>query len=109
MSCICGIGTLRGIVNTIPVRQPERSATPVSNMGYHYGLRRGTVAILPCSMDFRGEALVGKSLYEKVFDRHVVRSMAGGTHQLFIGLHFVHEVTSPHAFQDLRDRGLTVR
>jgi 3-isopropylmalate/(R)-2-methylmalate dehydratase large subunit len=63
----------------------------------------------PVRMDFRGEALVGKSLYEKVFDRHVVRSMAGGTHQLFIGLHLVHEVTSPHAFQDLRDRGLTVR
>lgn len=50
-----------------------------------------------------------KSLYEKVFDRHVVRPLTGGQHQLFIGLHLVHEVTSPPAFQDLRDRGLTVR
>jgi 3-isopropylmalate/(R)-2-methylmalate dehydratase large subunit len=52
---------------------------------------------------------MGKSLYEKVFDRHVVRQMAGGTYQLFIGLHLIHEVTSPPAFQDLRDRGLSVR
>jgi len=52
---------------------------------------------------------MGKSLYEKVFDRHVVRPMAGGAYQLFIGLHLIHEVTSPHAFQDLRDRGLSVR
>src|SRR5271166_5486179 len=52
---------------------------------------------------------MGKSLYEKVFDRHVVRPLAGGAYQLFIGLHLVHEVTSPQAFQALRDRGLAVR
>ena len=52
---------------------------------------------------------MAKSLYEKVFDRHFVRSIAGGATQLFIGLHLIHEVTSPHAFQDLRDRGLKVR
>jgi 3-isopropylmalate/(R)-2-methylmalate dehydratase large subunit len=55
------------------------------------------------------EIPMGKSLYEKVFDRHVVRPMAGGAHQVFIGLHLIHEVTSPQAFQDLRDRGLAVR
>ena len=53
--------------------------------------------------------LLYKSLYEKVFDRHVVRPLAGGAYQLFIGLHLVHEVTSPQAFQALRDRGLAVR
>src|SRR5271169_888373 len=52
---------------------------------------------------------MGKSLYEKVFDRHVVRPMAGGAYQLLIGPHLIHELTSPHAFQDLRARGLCVR
>jgi 3-isopropylmalate/(R)-2-methylmalate dehydratase large subunit len=57
----------------------------------------------------RKDVFVAKSLYEKVFDRHIVRPIAGGAYQLFIGLHLIHEVTSPHAFQDLRDRGLKVR
>jgi 3-isopropylmalate/(R)-2-methylmalate dehydratase large subunit len=52
---------------------------------------------------------MGKALFDKVFDRHVVRQMAGAQHQVFIGLHLIHEVTSPPAFQDLRDRGLSVR
>ena len=52
---------------------------------------------------------MAKTLFERVYDRHVVCAMAGAQHQLFIGLHLVHEVTSPHAFQDLRDRGLSVR
>ena len=52
---------------------------------------------------------MGKSLHEKVFDRHVVRPIAGGAYQLLIGLHLIHELTSPQAFQDLRDRGLSVR
>lgn len=52
---------------------------------------------------------MGKTLFEKVFDRHVVRPMAGGHYQLLIGLHLIHEVTSPHAFQELRDRRLSVR
>jgi 3-isopropylmalate/(R)-2-methylmalate dehydratase large subunit len=51
---------------------------------------------------------MGKSLYEKVFDRHIVQSV-GDAYQLFIGLHLVHEVTSPQAFQALRDRGFAVR
>lgn len=52
---------------------------------------------------------MGRSLYEKVFDRHVVREIAPGQYQVFIGLHLVHEVTSPQAFADLRERNLTVR
>jgi 3-isopropylmalate/(R)-2-methylmalate dehydratase large subunit len=52
---------------------------------------------------------MGKTLFEKVFDRHVVRPMTGGQHQIFIGLHLIHEVTSPSAFQALRDRSLRVR
>ena len=52
---------------------------------------------------------MAKSLYEKVFHRHTVRPMTGGHYQVLVGLHLIHEVTSPHAFQDLRERGLAVR
>ena len=51
---------------------------------------------------------MGKTLYDKVFDAHVVRPLASGQTQLFIGLHLIHEVTSPQAFEMLRDRGLAV-
>src|SRR6185295_3411859 len=57
----------------------------------------------------REDDRMGKTLFDKVFDRHVVRRLAGAQHQVFIGLHLIHEVTSPMAFQDLRDRGLPVR
>src|SRR6186713_2233906 len=51
---------------------------------------------------------VGKTLYEKVFDRHTVRQLPSGQYQLFMGLHLIHEVTSPQAFSMLEERGLTV-
>jgi 3-isopropylmalate/(R)-2-methylmalate dehydratase large subunit len=51
---------------------------------------------------------MGKTLYDKVFDAHVVRQLASGQTQLFIGLHLIHEVTSPQAFEMLRDRNLSV-
>jgi 3-isopropylmalate/(R)-2-methylmalate dehydratase large subunit len=51
---------------------------------------------------------MGKSLYEKVFDRHTVRTLPSGQVQLIIGLHLVHEVTSPQAFSMLDERGLGV-
>src|SRR5262249_274252 len=44
----------------------------------------------------------------KVFEAHSVRKLESGQHQLLMGLHLVHEVTSPQAFEMLRDRGLTV-
>lgn len=50
-----------------------------------------------------------RNLFNKVWDLHSVRSLAGGQTQLFIGLHLIHEVTSPQAFSILRDRGLKVR
>ena len=49
-----------------------------------------------------------RNLFNKVWDLHTVRSLAGGQTQLFIGLHLIHEVTSPQAFSILRDRGLSV-
>ena len=51
---------------------------------------------------------MGQSLYQKVWDRHAVRRLPTGQTQLFVGLHLVHEVTSPQAFEMLRDRGWKV-
>src|SRR5690606_33480284 len=47
--------------------------------------------------------------FEKIWDDHVVVHEAGSPAVLYIDLHLVHEVTSPQAFQGLRDRGLKVR
>src|SRR5690606_24534959 len=51
---------------------------------------------------------MGKTLYEKVFDAHTVRQLPSGQYQLFMGLHLIHEVTSPQAFNMLEERGLSV-
>ncbi|HEQ70915.1 MAG TPA: 3-isopropylmalate dehydratase large subunit [Spirochaetia bacterium] len=51
---------------------------------------------------------MGKSLLDKVWDLHNVGTLPTGEDQLFIGLHLVHEVTSPQAFQMLKEKGLTV-
>ena len=50
-----------------------------------------------------------RTLAEKVWDRHVVRSAEGEPDLLYIDLHLVHEVTSPQAFDGLRMAGRTVR
>src|SRR5918992_5184254 len=47
---------------------------------------------------------MGKTLLQKVWDLHTVRTLPTGQTQLFIGLHLVHEVTSPQAFDALRAR-----
>jgi len=52
---------------------------------------------------------MGKTLSEKVWDAHVVRSAEGEPDLLFIDLHLVHEVTSPQAFDGLRQAGRPVR
>ena len=49
-----------------------------------------------------------RNLFNKVWDQHSVRTMPNGQTQLFVGLHLIHEVTSPQAFEILRDRGLKV-
>ena len=50
-----------------------------------------------------------RTLFEKVWDSHVVTHEPGAPAVLYIDLHLVHEVTSPQAFQGLRDRGIKVR
>jgi 3-isopropylmalate/(R)-2-methylmalate dehydratase large subunit len=49
------------------------------------------------------------TLFEKVWKAHAVRRLPNGQTQLFVGLHLVHEVTTPQAFDMLRARGWTVR
>ncbi|MBD2021048.1 3-isopropylmalate dehydratase large subunit, partial [Leptolyngbya sp. FACHB-36] len=44
------------------------------------------------------------TLFDKVWDAHTVGILPSGQTQLFIGLHLIHEVTSPQAFAMLRER-----
>ncbi len=51
---------------------------------------------------------MARTLYDKIWDEHVVRSEADGTALLYIDRHLVHEVTSPQAFEGLRVAGRPV-
>ncbi|GLR16204.1 3-isopropylmalate dehydratase large subunit [Portibacter lacus] len=51
---------------------------------------------------------MSKTLFDKVWDSHVVRSLEDGPDVLFIDRHLVHEVTSPVAFQGIKQRNATV-
>ena len=52
---------------------------------------------------------MAKTLYDKIFDEHVVHTQPDGTCLLYIDRHLVHEVTSPQAFEGLRLSGRKVR
>ncbi len=52
---------------------------------------------------------MARTIIEKLWDAHVVHEQPGAPTLLFIDLHLVHEVTSPQAFDGLRERGLKVR
>ena len=49
------------------------------------------------------------TLLYKVCDLHKVSDLPGGSDQIFIGLHLIHEVTSPQAFGALKDKNLKVK
>src|ERR1700744_4768495 len=51
---------------------------------------------------------MGQTLFDKIWDAHVVNSSEGFPDVLYIDTHFIHEVTSPQAFDGLRERGLPV-
>jgi len=51
---------------------------------------------------------MGKTLFDKVWDAHVVDSVQNGPQVLYIDKHLIHEVTSPQAFNELEDRGIHV-
>jgi len=52
---------------------------------------------------------MGKTLFEKIWERHVVREMPDGSALLYIDRHLVHEVTSPQAFEGMRHAGRRIR
>jgi 3-isopropylmalate/(R)-2-methylmalate dehydratase large subunit len=52
---------------------------------------------------------VARTLFDKIWERHLVHQEPDAPAVLYIDLHLVHEVTSPQAFQGLRSKGLTVR
>jgi len=52
---------------------------------------------------------MAKTLFEKIWDRHVVRDLGDGMSLIYIDRHLVHEVTSPQAFEGLRLTRRTVR
>ena len=47
---------------------------------------------------------MGRSLFDKIWDAHVVQNVEGGPTQLYIDRLYAHEVTSPQAFDTLRDK-----
>lgn len=51
---------------------------------------------------------MGKTLFDKIWEKHVVKQISGGPAVLYIDRHFIHEVTSPQAFDGLRLRKLPV-
>jgi 3-isopropylmalate/(R)-2-methylmalate dehydratase large subunit len=51
---------------------------------------------------------MGKTLFEKIWEKHVVKQIDGGPSVLYIDKHFIHEVTSPQAFTGLNKRGIKV-
>ncbi len=54
-------------------------------------------------------AMAGKTLYDKIFDAHLVAQGEGGEAVLYIDLHLIHEVTTPQAFAGLAAAGRKVR
>ena len=52
---------------------------------------------------------MGKTLFEKIWDNHLVASIDKNTNLIFVDLHLVHEVTSPQAFDSLRIAGRKVK
>src|SRR5688572_28475984 len=57
----------------------------------------------------RRRSFMARTLLDKVWDAHTVRTLPSGQTQLLIGLHLIHEVTTPQAFQMLKDAKLKVR
>lgn len=52
---------------------------------------------------------MGQTLFDKLWDRHVIQGEIGEPQLLYVDLHLIHEVTSPQAFEGLREAGRKVR
>ncbi len=75
-------------------RAPQASARIAPLLAFAYAL--GTMGA------FFGDLTLGKTLYDKLWDAHVVRELPDGTCLLYIDRQLIHEVTSPQAFAGLR-------
>ncbi len=51
---------------------------------------------------------MGKTLFDKIWDSHIVEAIENGPQVIYIDKHFIHEVTTPQAFEGLRKRGISV-
>ncbi|CAL2064950.1 3-isopropylmalate dehydratase large subunit [Tenacibaculum sp. 190524A05c] len=51
---------------------------------------------------------MGKTLFDKVWDAHVVETIKDGPQIIYIDKHLIHEVTSPQAFNELKERGISI-
>ncbi len=51
---------------------------------------------------------MSKTLFEKIWDKHIIKTIEGGPSVLYVDKHFIHEVTSPQAFTGLNKRGIKV-
>ena len=63
-----------------------------------YQLIHGIMALCRGGLNRLFSTLMGKTLFQKVWERHAVGQLPDGSTQLFIGTHLIHEVTSPQAF-----------
>src|SRR3989442_2501898 len=78
------------------------------------GWCRGAACCAPTSGDPNGEprtpeSMTSRTLFDKVWAAHVVHQLPEGPALLYVDLHLVHEVTSPQAFEGLRQAGRRVR
>src|SRR5690606_5166388 len=99
-----------------PVRPPrrgrEQDGVDCAWRNYNGGVSfRNTREIGPPRLPWKRPGRVAwrsrlATLLDKVWDLHTVRTLPTGQTQLFIGLHLIHEVTTPQAFAMLRDRDL---
>src|SRR6187455_1596686 len=55
-----------------------------------------------------GDGGMGLTLFDKIWNKHVVKQIEGGPSVIYIDKHFIHEVTSPQAFKGIENRGLKV-
>jgi 3-isopropylmalate/(R)-2-methylmalate dehydratase large subunit len=53
-------------------------------------------------------SIMAKTLFDKIWDKHVVQQVQDGPSVLYVDKHFIHEVTSPQAFKGIENRGLKV-
>ena len=53
--------------------------------------------------------MAGKSIFDKLWDLHVITGEEGQPQLMYVDQHYIHEVTSPQAFQGLRDAGRRLR